>query len=562
MTTAEDAADQAGAPLDLLLTDAAGSSWRRLLPSASTARFVAGMARNPATVARHGGRLAAELVRIAAGRSDVAPPPKDRRFADEGWTGNPLLHRVLQAYLAAGGTARGLADEIPLPEADALRVQAAVSNLVDALAPSNNPLLNPRALKGIVDTGGRGLLTGARSLVRDLSSAPRVPRMVEPDAFVVGETVAATPGAVVARTPVMELIQYTPTSEQVREIPLVIVPPTINKFYVVDMAPGRSLVEHLVADGHQVFIVSWRNPDARHKDWDLDTYGEAILTAMAEARAITGAESTSLLALCSGGIITSMVLGHLAARGALDLVAAAALSVTVLDQRGSGLPGALLTPASAEAAIRASAARGYLDGRSLAEVFAWLRPNDLIWNYWVESYLLGKPTKPFDVLFWNSDTTRMTAGLHRDFIRLTQANALVDPGASTMLGSPVDLGAVDCDTYVTAGIADHLCAWQSCYSSTQMFGGKSRFVLSTSGHIASIVNPPGNKKAHFRVNDATPLSPEEWLAGASTVEGSWWPDFSTWLHERSGAEVPAPAELGDATHPPLAAAPGEYVRAS
>ena len=210
-----------------------------------------------------------------------------------------------------------------------------------------------------------------------------------------------------------------------------------------------------------------------------------------------------MLSLCSGGILTSMVLAHLAQRGELATVSAAAMAVTVLDQREAGLAGALLTPAAAEAAVRASAARGYLDGRSLAEVFAWLRPNDLVWNYWVESYLLGRAPKPFNVLFWNADTTRMTAGLHRDFIDLARRNALVDPGAATMLGSPVDLGAVDVDTYVTAGIADHLCPWSNCYATTQLFGGKSRFVLSTSGHIASIVNPPGNPKAHFRAPRST-----------------------------------------------------------
>jgi polyhydroxyalkanoate synthase len=420
-------------------------------------------------------------------------------------------------------------------------------------------LLNPRALRAVLDTGGTNFVRGARRLAADLAEPPRVPAMVDPDAFTVGETVAATPGAVVARTEVFELLQYTPVTENVRAIPLLIVPPTINKYYVIDMSPGRSLIEYLLGQGHQVLTISWRNPDVRHARWGFDTYGQAILDAIEAARAVTGALSVALLSLCSGGVLASMVLGHLAAIGELDRIAAAALSVAVLDQHEAGAAGALLTPQVADAAVRASAARGYLDGRALAEVFAWLRPNDLVWNYWVESYLLGNPPKPFDVLFWNADTTRMTARLHRDFIHLAQRNALTRPGGVSMLGTPVDLSRVHTDTYITAGIADHLCPWQKCYRSTQLFGGKSRFVLSTSGHIASIVNPPGTKKANFRTADHNPQDPAAWLSGAQTVDGSWWPDFSAWLHARTGEMVPAPATLGGPHHPPLGPAPGSYV---
>jgi polyhydroxyalkanoate synthase len=309
-----------------------------------------------------------------------------------------------------------------------------------------------------------------------------------------------------------------------------------------------------------VFTISWRNPDVRHARWGFDTYGAAILDAVDAARTVAGAPSAVLLSLCSGGVLSSMVLGHLAVIGELDRIAAAALSVAVLDQRDAGVTGALLTPEAADAAVRASAARGYLDGRSLAEVFAWLRPNDLVWNYWVDSYLLGNAPKPFDVLFWNADTTRMTARLHRDFIHLSQRNALTERGTATMLGSPVDLSRVHLDTYITAGVADHLCPWQKCYQSTQLFGGKSRFVLSTSGHIASIVNPPGNKKANFRTAEHNPADAAAWLSGSQVIDGSWWPDFSTWLHARTGEQVPAPSSPGGPDHPPLAAAPGSYVK--
>ncbi|TCK27587.1 PHA/PHB synthase family protein [Pseudonocardia endophytica] len=557
----DDAPDVAGAPLDLLLADATRGGWRALAPRTSALRFAGGLARRPGRLVRRGRGLAAELGRIAFGTSTVAPEPRDRRFTDDAWSGNPFLRRTLQAYLAASHTADALVGDAELTETDALRVSTVVSNTADALAPSNNPLLNPRALKAVVDSGGANLVRGVRNLARDVAAPPRIPRMVEPDAFAVGETVGTSPGTVVARTPVFELISYAPVTEQVHETPLLIVPPTINKFYVVDLAPGRSLVEYLVGRGHQVFVMSWRNPDVRHADWGFDTYGEAILTALRTCREVTGAPRTSVLSMCSGGILTSMVLAHLAARGELDTIAAAALSVAVLDQADTGQAGALLTPAVAEAAVRASAARGYLDGRSLAEVFAWLRPNDLVWNYWVDSYLLGRSPKPFDVLFWNADTTRMTAALHRDFIDLARRNALVD-GSVTMLGTPVDLSAVTVDTYVTAGATDHLCPWQRCYATTRLFGGKSRFVLSSGGHIASIVNPPPGARSRYQVSDHTPADPDGWAAGAEQVDGSWWPDFDAWLTAHAGPEVSAPTTPSTTDHPALCDAPGTYVHVS
>ena len=301
---------------------------------------------------------------------------------------------------------------------------------------------------------------------------PRVPSMVEPDAFEVGKDLAVTPGSVVLRTPAFELIQYRPATAAVQQVPLLVVPPVINKYYVMDLAPGRSLAEYLVGSGLQVFMISWRNPDARHAQWDLGTYGQAILDAMDAAARITGSEQVVLAGACSGGIIAAMVAAHLAHVGQQDRIAALTFLVTVLDQAHAGLASAVIDERTARLAAASSRTRGYLDGRSLAEVFAWLRPNDLIWNYWVNNYLLGRKPPPFDILFWNADTTRMTAGLHRDFLRLGAANALVRPGGATMLGSPVDLALIDRDSYLVAGITDHICPWQSCYRSTQLLGGR------------------------------------------------------------------------------------------
>ena len=556
-----DGSDSA-APLDLLLSDAALSPVRRFLPGMSGVRCAAGLARHPGRVAGRTRDLAAELARIGLGRSEVAPHEKDRRFADDGWSGNPLLRRLLQSYLATGQAARGLVEDADLEWGDDQRMSFIVDNLVEASSPSNNPFLNPVVLKRMLDTGGGNLVEGGRRFVRDFASAPRVPSMVEPDAFEVGTDIAVTPGAVVLRTDVFELIQYTPQTTKVRAVPLLIVPPTINKYYVIDLAEQRSLVEHLVANGQQVYCISWRNPDARHADWGLDTYGAAIIEAMDTAQKIARQEQVALFALCSGGMLTSMVLGHLAAIGDLGRVSAFSLAVTVLDQANAGLPSALLSHKAAAASTKVSKEKGYLDGRMLAEVFAWLRPNDLIWNYWVNNYLMGRAPKPFDILYWNADPVRMSAAMHRDFMELAISNGLTQPGGSRMLGSDIDLGKVDTDAYAVAGIADHLCAWESCYSTTQLLGGDTKFVLSTSGHIASMVNPPGNPKASFQslpMGSSNPEDPAEWLSKADKVKGTWWDDYVEWLSARTGPERGKPRRMGSADFPALCDAPGTYV---
>ena len=553
------AAADAAAALDLLLAAAALGPLRRLIPGTAGIRFATRLARRPHALARQATTLAAELARIGLGSSTLAPSPRDRRFTDPAWTSNPLLRRLVQAYMAAGQTAERVVADADLEWRDAARLTFVVDNLVQALAPSNNPATSPVFWKALIDSRGGNVVRGARHLAADMATPPRVPSMVQADAFEVGADLAVTPGAVVLRTPMFELLQYQPQTPTVRRVPLLIVPPTINKYYILDLVPGRSLVEYLVRSGQQVFVISWRNPDARHRDWGADAYGQAIVQALAATRRICRADNSLLLGLCSGGILAAMVLAHLASTGRQDRVAGFGLAVTVLDQARAGMAGAVLDEATAEAAVAASAARGFLDGRALAEVFAWLRPGDLIWNYWVNNYLQGRTPPPFDILYWNADTTRMPAALHRDFVRLALGNALTHPGAAGMLGSPVDLAKIDVDSYVVAGIADHLCPWQSCYRSTQLLGGRSRFVLSTSGHIASIVNPPGNQRAAFQTASDAPPDPADWLGQAGTERGSWWPDYVRWLQERSGGEKARPRRLGAAGFSPIDPAPGTYV---
>ena len=554
-------------PLDLLLANAGAGPIRRFIPGMSGVKFTAGLVRHPRVVATRTAGLAYELTRVGLGRSRLAADEKDRRFSDEAWVKNPAFRRTLQTYLAVGEATRGLVDDADLGWGDDQRIRFIVDNLIEAAAPSNNPFLNPRVIKRTLDTGGGNLVQGGRRFVKDFATAPRVPSMVEADAFEVGRDLAVTPGAVVLRTDVFELIQYTPQTPRVRSVPMLIVPPTINKYYIIDLAEQRSLVEHLVQSGQQVFCISWRNPDVRHADWGLDTYGQAILEAMKACEDISKQDSTAIFGICSGGMIASMVMAHLAEIGEQDRVAAYSLAVTVLDQERAGVTTALLSHKAAAASTQASREKGYLDGRTLAEIFAWLRPNDLIWNYWVNNYLMGYAPKAFDILYWNADSVRMSAAMHRDFMDLAMRNALVEPGAATMLGTPVDLGNVTADSYVVAGIADHLCKWESCYQTTQLFSGDTKFVLSTSGHIAAMVNPPGNPKASFQTAPAgggqkgtdNPEDTQKWLTRAVTVRGSWWDDWVEWLSARSGEERAKPRKLGNATYKPMDQAPGTYV---
>jgi class II poly(R)-hydroxyalkanoic acid synthase len=549
-----------GTSLESLLTDATLSPVQRWLPGRAVAKVGAKLATRPHKVAQRGLGLSAELAKVAVGRSEVEPPKGDRRWKDPAWMGNPLFRRLAQAYLAAGKAADGVVQDADADWESERRIRFAVENVVAALSPTNFPATNPTVLKAALDTGGLNFVNGARQFVRDMARPPRIPSMVDKSAFEVGKNVAVTPGEVVLRTDVFELIQYAPQTKKVRETPLLVTPPMINKYYVTDIAPDRSMIEYAVRAGEQVFAISWRNPDERFSDWSLDTYAQAVVDALDAVEEITGSPSTHTLGLCAGGIVLSSVVAHLAANGEGDRIAGLTLGVCVLDNEHAGTASAFVDPAVAAMATAESARKGYLDGRGLAGVFAWLRPNDLIWNYWVNNYLLGKEPPAFDVLFWNADTTNMPAALHRDFMKLSIENSLAKPGELTVLGTPIDLSVIDMDSYVVAGIADHITPWQSGYRTTQLLGSDPRFVLSTSGHIAAMVNPPGNEKASYQTHTENPPSADEWLKGAATKKGTWWDDWMEWLGERSGKEKAAPQKLGSSAHKPLEPAPGKYVR--
>jgi polyhydroxyalkanoate synthase len=555
-------ANRQSAPLDMLLTEAAVGPGQRWIPGLAGVKAAAKLALQPQKVARRGAGLAAELAKIAVGRSEVAPAKGDRRFKDPAWAGNPAFKRLGQSYLATAEAIDKVLCDADLDWADERRVRFAAENVVDLVAPSNFPPTNPTVVKAALDTGGQNFVKGLRHFASDMVSRPRIPSMVDRSQFEVGENLAVTEGAVVLRTDVFELIQYAPQTSKVRERPLLVVPPMINKYYITDLAPDRSMIEYLVKGGQQVFAISWRNPDERHSGWNLDTYVGGVIEALDAVEKIGGGEPVHTLGLCAGGITLSTALAHLAAEGEQDRIAGMTLGVCVLDNERAGTTAAFVDRNVAEVAMADSARRGYLDGRQLAGVFAWLRPNDLIWNYWINNYLLGKEPPAFDVLYWNADTTNLPAGLHRDFVELSLENSLVEPGRLEALGTPVDLSKITVDSYLVAGIADHITPWQNCYRSTQLLGSEPRFVLSTSGHIAALVNPPGNEKASYQVGDqGNPPDAEEWLQGAAKKRGTWWVDWLEWLGERSGGEKAAPRKLGQRGFGTLDPAPGKYVLA-
>jgi polyhydroxyalkanoate synthase subunit PhaC len=526
---------------------------------AALGRLLGRVAVEPGVVVTGAADAAGRLLDVAAGRSDVAPDRGDKRFADPAWADNPVYRRLLQAYLVERDALFRLVDELGLDDKSRERARFALSLVTEAAAPTNTLLGNPSALGKAWQTRGQSLVAGLRHFRHDLRHNAGMPSMVDTRPFTVGGNIAVTPGAVVHRSELFELIQYAPAGSRTFRRPLVAIPPQINKYYISDLAPGRSFVEHAVGAGIPYFAVSWRNPTPAQRDWGLATYVSACKEALEVACDVSGTSDANVAGMCAGGITLACLLGHLAATDE-SLVNSATFMVAGLDVADESTVGLLTSKASIDAARSRSQRRGVLDGRDLGRMFAWLRPNDLVWNYWVNNYLLGQNPPAFDILYWNADTTNLPAALHSDFLDLLDTNGLARPGSLEVLGTPVDLGKVRCDAYVVAGATDHIIPWTGAYQTTQLLGGDSEFVLGSSGHIQAIVNPPGNKRARFLTRSGPPpADPFEWRAGATDNEGSWWDHWLRWLGERSGDERRAPAKLGNRRHPPIEAAPGRYV---
>ncbi|QJY49607.1 alpha/beta fold hydrolase [Pseudonocardia broussonetiae] len=531
------------------------------IPSvAGVLKGVASAFAQPGPVTRGAARLARDLVSIGRGTDDHTPHPKDKRFADPAWSTNPIFRRLAQSYLALGAELNRLVDEYENGSADwhdVERARFAVSALTSALSPTNQLPTNPAALKRAFDTAGASVLRGARQFAHDVRHNGGLPTQTDRTAFTVGEDLGVTPGDVIHRDEVAELIEYRPSTATVHERPLLIIPPPIGRFYFLDLRPGRSFVEYAVSRGLRVFMLSWRNPTAEQADWDIDTYARRILSAVDIVKDVAGVEDVNSLGFCAGGILQTAVLGHLAAKGEHG-IHAASYGVTLLDFGVRAPIGAFSAPQALEMARADSRRKGVITAQSLATVFSWMRPDDLIFNYVVNNWLMGERPPVFDILAWNADGTNLPAALHSQFLDIFRSNTLAEDRLE-VLGTPIELGEITAPVFVTGALNDHLTPWTGCYRTTELVGGPSTFVLSNAGHIASLVNPPGNPKASYFIGGDSSDGPEQWRATAEKRQGTWWEAWADWVVGRSGDERPAPTSGGDAHHPPLEPAPGSYV---
>ena len=514
--------------------------------------------RQPGAVLRSGPKVGLQFLQIGLGKSEVAPEKGDKRFADPAWRDNPLFRTALQAYLALGSELDAFVDNLSLEGVEAERMRFAASLFREAMAPTNFLWTNPAALKRFFDTGGGSIRKGVGHWAGDMLHNHGMPSMVDPRPFKKGENIAASPGAVVHRAETFELIQYTPQSETVYPRPLIVVPPQVNKYYAMDMSPGRSMYEFLLQRGIQVFGISWRNPTGAQRHWNFDTYAQATIEAVDVAREVSGSPDVNIIGACLGGITAAIAQAYLAAHDD-DRIRSTTFMVTVLDTASEGRMFLFATPQTIALARKVSEPRGVIEGWQLASMFSWLRPNDLVWNYWVNNYLLGQDPPAFDILAWNADTTRLTSAFHHQMLDMVAGNQLVHPGALKVLGTPIDISRITSDTYVAAGFTDHITPWQSAYRTTQMVSGPAQFVMVSSGHIQTVVADPKHRGLGYSVNPETPPTAEQWLAGAERHEGSWWGHYAAWLAERSGNQVAAPQSLGSGRYPPIEPAPGSYI---
>ncbi len=530
------------------------------------ATTLAGVARDPST-------MAAALADLARAQAEVglrglrqlsgdngSPPhglqADDRRFADRAWRENPFLRTLLESYLASSLWARRLLDAADVPAPTRTKARFMLSLIMDGLAPSNVPWLNPTVVKEAIDTGGLSLARGFRNFLTDAVSNDGLPRQVDSSPFELGRNLAATPGRVVLRNDVMELLLYEPQTPRVHAEPIVYSPSWINKYYVLDLAPGRSFVEHAVQQGFTVFAISYRNPDTSMADTTLDDYlRDGLFAALDHAARITGSERVNILAVCIGGTLATLGLAVLAARGEADRVGWATLLNTLVDYSDPGEIGVFTDEATVERIEQRMQTKGYLQPTELAGPFTWMRANDLVWRYVVSNWYVGKDPPAFDVLAWNADSTRLPAAMHAQFLRACYLeNRLVEPGAFELDGTPVDVSKIETPLYVLGSQTDHIAPWRPTYRTTQLVSGEASYTLASSGHIVGMVSPPGNDKAAYRTNEECPADADEWLRGAEEHRGSWWEHWSAWAAERSGDQVEPPAS------PPGEPAPGSYVR--
>ena len=493
----------------------------------------------------------------------VPPDPRDKRFQHEEWKENEIFDFIRQSYLLSARFVQDVVRRVDgLDPKTAQKVDFYARQFVDAMSPSNFALTNPQVLRKTAETGGENLLRGLSNLLRDLEAGRGQLhiRMTDAEAFSVGGNIAVTPGKVVYRNELMELIQYTPVTETVQKTPLVIFPPWINKFYILDLRPKNSFIRWAVEQGHTVFVASWVNPDESLAEKDFSDYMQlGVFAALDAIEQATGERQVNAIGYCLGGTLLAATLAVMARRRDSRIKSATFL-VTLTDFADVGELGVFIDEEQLAALEDRMNRRGYLEGSAMATTFNMLRSNDLIWSFVVNNYLLGNETFPFDLLYWNSDSTRMPAAMHSFYLRnMYQKNLLSQKDAITLDGTPVDLRRIKVPVYFLSCREDHIAPWASTYRATQLMAGPKRFVLAASGHIAGVINPPGGGKYNHFVNATLPANAEEWFAGATEVAGSWWPDWQRWIVAQGSGEVPARAP-GGGDLPALADAPGDYVK--
>jgi polyhydroxyalkanoate synthase len=493
----------------------------------------------------------------------VAPESGDRRFKDEMWTDNEVFDYIKQSYLLSARWMQGVVRGVDgLDDHTAQKVEFYTRQFVDAMAPSNFVLTNPEVLRATIESGGENLLKGLDNLLGDLERGKGnlAIRMTDYDAFRVGDNIAVTPGKVVYQNDLMQLIQYTPSTPTAFETPLLVVPPWINKFYILDLRPKNSYIKWAVDQGHTVFVISWVNPDERLGGKTFGDYmKEGPLAALDAIEKATGQRKANLVGYCLGGTLTACTLAWMTAKGD-DRIASATLLTTMTDFKEPGELGVFIDEEQLMSLEEPMAETGFLDGRDTAPTFNIPRANDLIWSFVVNNYLLGKDPFPFDLLYWNSDSTRMPAAMHSFYLRkMYQENKLIEPGGIEIDGVPIDLTSIRTPVYMLSTREDHIAPWTSTFSLTRLLAGPVRFVLSASGHIAGVVNPPAANKYCYWVNTKKAKTPEAWLSGAAQTDGSWWSDWQKWVEKTAGAQVPV-REPGDGALAPIEDAPGAYVK--
>jgi polyhydroxyalkanoate synthase len=487
---------------------------------------------------------------------------EDRRFRDRAWSDNALFDFIKQSYLLTARWLQGAVKNVEgLDEHTARKVDFYTRQFVDAMAPSNFALTNPEVLRATIESRGENLAKGLENLLDDLERGKGRLQisMTDPSAFKIGENVAASPGKVVYQNALMQLIQYAPTTATAKRLPLLIIPPWINKFYILDLRPQNSFIRWAVGQGHTVFVISWVNPDAKLAKKTFEDYmREGPLAALDAMAAATGERAANVIGYCLGGTLLAATLAYMTAKRDTR-VKSATYFVTMVDFAEAGELSVFIDEEQLKALEQRMEKKGYLDAGDMHTTFNMLRANDLIWSFVVNNYLLGKSPLPFDLLYWNADSTRMPAAMHSFYLRkMYQENLLVKPGGITLGGVRIDLRKIRVPAFLLSTREDHIAPWRSTYRATQIYVGPIKFVLSASGHIAGVVNPPGSKYGHYE-NDENPPTAEEWLAGATTHEGSWWPLWERWIAKYAGGEVPA-RQPGDGKLKPIEDAPGSYVK--